>query len=265
MLIFEKYLASIATGLLFCLSGNSHALDKCAAQADVATGTVQVTARSVNGALAWGRAAGNEVSGFVDAACLAKGKANNCVLAVNGTTPLTHFDQCFLFLADESDGCAVSIQGCAPTASQIPQYFDDFENVENAWSPMDTSTVPGSNVLGGYCNAAGPYTRNYSLNAPHTGLRLRATLHQLDDWQGEAAWVSVDGDIVWTRTHSALNTRSAIDVAGNPAYPDRLALLVDVVIPHTTATARIEIGSTLGAIDRCNASLAIDDVLIATF
>ncbi len=262
-----RQLAPAVTSVLLsiCLVGNAHALDKCAAQADAATGFITVSARSVNGTLAWGRAAGNETSGFVDAACVAKGKASGCVLADQGLTPLGHFDQCFLFLADDADRCEVAVQDCVPSASQVPKYFDDFEAAGHAWSPADTGTVPGSTVLGGYCNSAGPFTRVYALNSPHTGLRLRATLHQLDDWQGEVAWVAIDGSIVWTRSYTAQHLRDAAYVAGNPTYSDRLALLVDVVIPHAADRVRVEFGSTLGAVDRCTASLAIDDVFLATF
>lgn len=242
--------------------GTALALDKCEAKVDPATATVQVSARMVSGTLTWGRKAGSETLGFTDNTCVSKGKANDCTLSVSGTTALSHMDQCLIYLADSGDNCTVYIEGCSATGGQLPLYFDDFEGDDNAWSPASTSQVPGSTVLGGYCAASGPFTRSYDLPAPHTSLRVRATTHFLDDWRRETAYLKVDGVLVWTRSHE---TRFPdLTVTGNPIFADQLAQLVDLVVPHSTGSATIEFGSTL-ATDSCDASLAIDDVMIATF
>lgn len=240
------------------------AIEKCAAQTDAGTATVQVSARKVSGTLFWGRIEGTESQGFVDSSCVSKGKANDCVLSNSGGTPVTHMDQCLIYLADDTGSCSAYIDGCAATGGQLPLYFDDFEGDDNLWTPTGTSLVSGNTVLGGQCSSGRPLTRNYDLSAPHTHLRIRASAHLLDDWQGETAFLKVDGNIVRTSAYDAVNSGGGVDSAGNPSFPDRLAELVDIIVPHTAGTASIEFGSNL-TIDSCDASLAIDNILISTF
>jgi hypothetical protein len=256
-------ISSLLGTFLFSLSAQPvQAVEKCTAQTDAGTATVRVSARKVDGDLFWGRIEGFEASGFVDSSCVSKGKANECVLSGTGATPLTHMDQCLIYLADDTGSCTAYIDGCAATGGQLPLYFDDFEGEANEWSPAATSQISGSTVLGGYCNAGSNYTRTFDVSAPHTHLRIRASAHFLDDWQSETAFLKVDGNFAWTRSHDAIGPGT--DFAGNPAFGDRLSELVDVIVPHSADTASVEFGSTLG-VDSCEASLAVDDILIATF
>jgi hypothetical protein len=127
-------------------------------------------------------------------------------------------------------------------------------------SPVDT-------FLGGVCNLAGgggavATLRLADLPMPHASLRLRARVHFLDAWAGESLVVRVDGRVAWV--DSCDNSAAAaggfgVDVCGGAAPDGRLSQAVDVAVPHSGASAGVEVWSTLDA-DACAHSWGLDDV-----
>jgi len=98
------------------LAGEARAADDCRARIDPRTGTVEVSASAVSGALRWGDREGAENNDFDNASrCLAGGHARACRLGPPGTEEgMTPPDLCRIFLRDAQGPCAAYVRGCTP-------------------------------------------------------------------------------------------------------------------------------------------------------
>ena len=107
-------------------------------------------------------------------------------------------------------------------------------------------------------------------------MRVRARVHFFDDWQGEAVYMKLDGETVWTQQHrwcdELLETvcrprdeddpndgALAINACGHKEFPDRLSVQMDVVVPHAADAAKITFGANVQSED---ASWGVDDVMV---
>jgi len=80
----------------------------------------------------------------------------------------------------------------------------------------------------------------------HTQLRITATVHFVDDWQGETAWMKVNGHYMWTASHDQRGTGSKISICGSDVYPDsRFSQSIDVTFINTDFAIRVEFGDNL--------------------
>ena len=151
-------------------------------------------------------------------------------------------------------------------------HHDDFESgAQQDWVHADDSAgVPASFVqlssggggahLGGHCQTAGTTVRRRFDNLPqHTHLRLQARYHFIDSWEGETAFLQIDGQTAWMDSADSRSGPPGINVAGGPTPERRWGVPVDVVMPHDGATALIEFGSNLDQ-DACDESFGVDDV-----
>jgi hypothetical protein len=88
----------------------------------------------------------------------------------------------------------------------------------------------------------------------------------LDAWEGETAYMKVDGDIVWSRKgESSVNGINLCGGEHNDAAFNMYCLsnisAIDVTIPHKNSSFKLTFGATLTK-DPCNQSFGVDDIMI---
>jgi hypothetical protein len=145
-------------------------------------------------------------------------------------------------------------------------YHDDFEpDVENSdgWDVAARGICgPESKdwFLGGHCKTATENaTKTYEKLPIHTQLRVKARVHFLDQWDGEMAFMKVDGQFMWA--DSATSPKQGINICGSSASEARLSVPVDITLTHSGPSATVSFGSTLQG-DPCMHSWAVDDVVL---
>jgi len=70
----------------------------------------------------------------------------------------------------------------------------------------------------------------------HTQVRVVATVHFVDDWQGETAYLKLGDHYVWTDSHELRNSARALNVCGSEKFPEtKFSAAIDVVLPATAA------------------------------
>jgi len=91
-----------------------------------------------------------------------------------------------------------------------------------------------------------PITYTY-LNLPaHTQVQLEATVHFVDDWQGETAYLKIDDEYAWTKTHGQDIIGHSLNVCGSPLYGETsFTISVDIAVWNTNKELKIEFGTTL--------------------
>lgn len=143
---------------------------------------------------------------------------------------------------------------------------EDFEEKVEGWSSNAVSSCDGENQhLAGHCNeVAGEVSKTFTgLGEAHTHLRLRATFHFFDSWEGETAFAKLGDKVVWTETH---DTRGMHDLGENLCGGDhadtKVGVPVDITIPHTGDSIDVSFGGLLDE-HPCNESFGIDDLMIS--
>jgi len=96
----------------------------------------------------------------------------------------------------------------------------------------------------------------------HTQVRVQATGHFVDDWQGETAYFKVNDNVVWTDSHDQRASRGQFSVCGSPNYPEsRLTVPIDFSFHHKASKLKLAFGSTL---DRtANAAFGISSLTLS--
>jgi hypothetical protein len=250
----------------FAWTTEATALRRCEAVANRSDATIQISARQVKGSLRWGRAALEESNAFTDPACIKGTRARACTLAQPSTTaPITHFNQCLVYLADDVSSCVAYVNGCGPSG-RVPLVVDDFQESALPWvtapSGPPTGTIAGNAAL--RVPAGSSVHRTVDIDLAHTTLLIRATVHLLDDWQGEVAYLKVDGLVVWTRSFNSPAVIGGVSVSGtSPAFPDLVGIPLEVAVPSATSSVNIEFGTTLDS--GSQGWMAVDDVLISVY
>jgi len=89
------------------------------------------------------------------------------------------------------------------------------------------------------------YVKHYEALPPHDQIRIQATVHFIDDWQGETAYMKLGEAYVWTDSHDQRSSRGNFNVCGGK-YPDsKFSVPIDVTISHNSDDLRLAFGSTL--------------------
>lgn len=121
-----------------------------------------------------------------------------------------------MVINNNSQAERVNLQGTSFIVEGVKQWelkhHDDFESEDSlhGWSDKRTSRcnkMMGS-FLGGHCNFSfNEVTKVYKGLKSHTVLRVNASFHMLDAWDGEKALMKINDKIVWNRTgkHSKKN------------------------------------------------------------
>jgi len=96
---------------------------------------------------------------------------------------------------------------------------------------------------------------------PHSQVRVTATVHFIDDWQGETAYLKLADGYVWTESHDQRNAAGKYSVCGNAAYPEsRFTVPIDVVLPHHSNSLKLYFGNNVE--DGSEARLGISSVSV---
>ena len=182
---------------------------------------------------------------------------------------------------------SVVIDGIKQWSLYDSENFDD-QSV-GAWTNTDgnrlsTTTCghPDDYFLGGACTlASGAVVKTFHGLPPHKQIRIKATMHFIDQWEGEQAWCKLNGNYVWLNTighpSAPLSSSSSVaasrdtkaspvmSVCGSSDHADlALGTLVDVTKRHDGDSLSIEVGTSLGETDTnsCTQSWGIDDIQI---
>lgn len=139
---------------------------------------------------------------------------------------------------------------------------NSFQETHDGWSHNTRNSCDGINhFLGGKCELAEQELTKIFNFSSHNYIRITATLHMLGPWNGETAYVKVDGDQVWSQ--SGLSHSSNLKVCGHEFADTRYGIHIDATVPHTDEQVEISFGSTLKS-QPCLASFAVDDVMVYT-
>eukprot|EP00466_Bigelowiella_natans_P015106 jgi/Bigna1/126410/aug1.2_g1118 len=148
----------------------------------------------------------------------------------------------------------------------------DYGAVEG-WSDTQTShcgdkdgepsaSLSVDRFLGGHCNiATGNLTRLLEGLPDHRHVKISASLHQIDKWNGEVSFATVDGKRVWATTSQHHSPGQGIDMCGGTHSESQMAIPVEFTVPHTRSSMTITFGST-GRVsdDPCERSFGVDDL-----
>ena len=114
--------------------------------------------------------------------------------------------------------------------------LDDFQGAAEGWSKNKLSTCGTNNnmFLGGHCNFGGEdASKNFTSLPAHNMIRITANFHFFDQWNGEEAYMSFDGNPVWSDTYKWCDKvflwyckKYAINACG-AEFPDRIAVPID--------------------------------------
>lgn len=107
-------------------------------------------------------------------------------------------------------------------------------------------------MLGGYAKfAGGEVTKTFTELPAHTKLRVVASYHFIDAWNGESGFMRAsigrDGmmEYLWTQKYDFAKARNGINVCG-ASYPEgKLTSVIDTTIPHVADSITLGFGSTL--------------------
>jgi hypothetical protein len=174
-----------------------------------------------------------------------------------------------LVINNDMMGESVSMRGDSFYLEGVKQWglthHDDFETEKSleGWSDKRISKCKNAtnSMLGGHCNFSyNEVSKTFTDLPKHEKIKINAAFHMLDSWDGETAFMKVDGETVWTKKgqHSQ---EKGIDVCGGEHNDPAFNLSVDVTIPHNKQNATITFGSTLDE-EPCNESFGVDDVMI---
>jgi hypothetical protein len=103
---------------------------------------------------------------------------------------------------------SVSLRGESFLLNGVKQFglihHDDFDTPKSldGWSDKRISRCKegGNAFLGGHCNLSYTEVSKTFKNLPkHETLRVNAAYHMLDSWDGETAYMKINGEIVWSK------------------------------------------------------------------
>jgi len=97
----------------------------------------------------------------------------------------------------------------------------------------------------------------------HTHIRVTATVHFIDDWQGETGWLKLNDRFVWTESHDQRNTAGKFSMCGSDLYPEsRFAAPIDIIWKHNEPSLTLALGSNLD--EGSDARFAVSNIAIHT-
>jgi hypothetical protein len=144
---------------------------------------------------------------------------------------------------------------------------ENFDKGALGWSNDTTTTCGGYALLGGFGQFAGGEVKKTFANlTEHSQVRVVATFHFIDSWQGETAFARVDDSYVWTDRYDSSPAAGTTkgNICGKPEVPEmKFATPVDIVAPHDPMATRVKVsfGTTLDA-DPSTASWGLSSVAV---
>jgi hypothetical protein len=141
------------------------------------------------------------------------------------------------------------------------------ETSVEGWTNSTTSNCAGVQMLGGYCVfSAGSTTKRFSDLPDHNYLRVKASFHFIDKWQGETGYLKLGNaqtqHYVWAERfdHSLFTT--APDLCGDSSILEgKFSMPIDITIEHFDSSVTLAFGSTLPEAP-CTASFGVSSLQI---
>jgi hypothetical protein len=149
--------------------------------------------------------------------------------------------------------------------------YEDFETGASGWSTTNNTTTCGDfgTILGGYGEIAGTTNeKTFNLNSvSHSEVRVTLDYLTVDSWDGEEAFVTVDGSKVFTNNHCFCSqdcqnnggTCGGRQQCGNTSHKHDRLFPVDETVSHSSGSVTIGGGSTLDQ-PATDESWGMDDV-----
>jgi len=124
------------------------------------------------------------------------------------------------------------------------------------------SKCVGNHFLGGHCKASShSLFKTFNNLPPHTEVRVKARFHFIDQWNGENAYLKVDGGYAWLASHKT-TANKGVDMCGNSDVKEsKFGVPIDIMETHSNAKLELKFGSELKA-DPCLGSFGVDDIEI---
>lgn len=144
--------------------------------------------------------------------------------------------------------------------------YDDFSSSENIkdWSfqkLMSCNDNNGNLFIGGYCLLSKEeVSKKFFIGYSHESIRVKASYHMFDNWNGEMGYMKINEQIVWAKEGKS-NEKNGINICGGDYNDPYFNLVIDVTIPHNESDVTITFGSTLDK-DPCDASYGFQDVML---
>lgn len=151
-------------------------------------------------------------------------------------------------------------------------YFEPFESGESKnWQGegiLRPCGIPYDFALHHICESETSSLRKKINNlGKHNEVKIKLNFHFIDRWEGEQAYLKLDGEVLWSRSHKWCHNifakkclEKGVDVCGS-SYPDLVGQVVEYTMKHTKEDVVIEIGSDL-EVGNCKANWAIDNLMI---
>lgn len=102
---------------------------------------------------------------------------------------------------------------------------------------------------------------------PHSEIMVEMMVHFIDQWEGELAYLQIENDIVWTKSHNWCHTifnhrcvLNGVNVCDN-AYPDLVGQSARFVYKHSKSTLKVKFGTSL-AQGNCKATWGINNFML---
>lgn len=150
----------------------------------------------------------------------------------------------------------------------IQVYEDDFYENADGWSINKISNCSGIYMLGGYCQIGGNETqKTYNNLPPHTHLKIEATYHFIDAWNGETGYMKLNNGIngtleyAWTEKYSSFQGENGINVCGGKWPEGKFINPISVTIPHTGDSITVAFGATIQQ-DPCDESFGVSGMRV---
>ena len=144
--------------------------------------------------------------------------------------------------------------------------YDDFSSSENIkdWSfqkLMSCNDNNGNLFIGGYCLLSKEeVSKKFFIGYSHESIRVKASYHMFDNWNGEMGYMKINDQIVWAKEGKS-NEKNGINICGGDYNDPYFNLVIDVTIPHNESDVTITFVSTLDK-DPCDASYGFQDVML---
>ena len=144
--------------------------------------------------------------------------------------------------------------------------YDDFSSSENikdySFQQLMSCNSKNENLfIGGHCLLSKEeVSKKFYIGYSHETIRIKASYHMFDNWNGEMGYMKINDQIVWAKEGKS-NEKNGINICGGDYNDPAFNLGIDVVVPHNESEVIVSFGSTLDK-DPCEASYGFQDVML---